>query len=85
MQAKVFGGCGSLSTSCLSNSGCLGLSGLNLTDCACVAIACGGMEHPTSGGGGGGGGLVHVAGGGLRVGIGGGLGLGSCEVGLVLS
>ena len=37
-----------LSSSCLSNSGCLGLSGLNLTDC---------------GGGGGGlvglGGLVH--------------------------
>ena len=26
-------GCGFLSSSCLSNSGCLGLSGLNLTDC----------------------------------------------------
>ena len=40
-----FGGCGFLSSSCLINSGCLGLSGLNLTDCAsaCGALrACGG-------------------------------------------
>ena len=71
--------------SCLNNSGCLGLSGLNLTDI---------------GGGGGAlvgfGGLVLVAGGclhlrrgspgtsGLGAGIGGGLSLGSHEVGLVL-
>ena len=60
---------GFLSSSLLSNSGCLGLSGLNLTDCTC------------SGGGGGGGivglgGLVRAAGGGLRAGIGGGLALG---------
>ena len=60
---KVVGltGCGSLSSSCLSNSGCFGLSGLNLTE----------------GGGGGGlvglGGLVLRAGEGLGAVIGGGL------------
>ena len=62
-------GCGFLSSSLLNNSGCFGLSGLNLTNCTC----CGG-------GGGGGivglGGLVRAAGGGLRAGIGGGLALG---------
>ena len=45
-----FGCCRFLSSSCLINSGCLGLSGLNLTDCAC-------------GGGEGGGGGLHRAGG----------------------
>ena len=57
-RVEGFGGCGFLSSSCLINSGCLGLSGLNLTDCAsaCGALwACsGGAQHPASGGGGGG-------------------------------
>ena len=58
-------GCGFLSSSCLSNSGCLGLFGLNLTDCAFASS--GGAEHPASGGEGGDlvglGGLVRGAGG----------------------
>ena len=44
------------------SSGCLGLSGLNLTDCACgggrggASVGFGGTEHPASGG------LVHGSG-----------------------
>ena len=49
------GGAG-IPSNLLIGSGCLGLSGLNLTDCAsaCRALwACGGgAEHPASGGGG---------------------------------
>ena len=71
----------------LISSGCLGLSGLNLTNCACgggaEALRPRYLECPASGGGGlvglgglrlhGPVGLVRVAGGGLGAGIGGGL------------
>ena len=52
--------CGFLSSGCLSNSGCLGLSGLNLTDCDTETgegggslVGCGGLIGSQVGGGGG--------------------------------
>ena len=52
-----FGGCRFLSSSCLINSGCLGLSGLSLTDWACGGGPTGTPLH-----GGGGGALVGLYG-----------------------
>ena len=75
-----FGGLGAggveIPSNLLISSGCLGLSGLNLTDCACG----GGVEHPTSRGEGGAlvslGGLCSWVPTGLVCGAGGGRGSG---------
>ena len=63
-------GCEFLSSSCLSNSGCLGLSGLNLTEGQCRGVGLGLSSIGSQVGSGEEGGLVHGAGEGLGAGIG---------------